>query len=93
MSCLAETLIYLLAVLGIIFTSMTFFEMFFYNGTNNKSYRIFSKNKVGKEKIEVIIKLDNVSDKTEENITKLIKNNELINLREISDVIAIEKSE
>lgn len=93
MSCLAETLIYLLAVLGIIFTSMTFFEMFFYNDTNNKSYRIFSKNKIRKEKIEVIIKLDNVSDKTEENITKLIKNNELINLREISDVITIEKSE
>ena len=39
MSCLAETLIYLLAVLGIIFTSMTFFEMFFYNGTNNKFLR------------------------------------------------------
>ena len=56
MSCLAETLIYLLAVLGIIFTSMTFFEMFFYNGTNNKSYRIFSKNKIGKEKIEVKIR-------------------------------------
>ena len=93
MSCLAETLIYLLAVLGIIFTSMTFFEMFFYNGINNKSYRIFTKNKVGKKKIEVIIKLNNVSDKTEENITKLIKNNELINLREISDVITIEKSE
>ena len=93
MSCLAETLIYLLAVLGIIFTSMTFFEMFFYNGINNKSYRIFSKNKIGQEKIEVIIKLNNVSDKTEENITKIIKNNELINLREISDVITIEKSE
>lgn len=93
MNCLAETLIYLLAVLGIIFTSMTFFEMFSYNNIVNKSYRIFSKNKKGKEKIEIIIRLNNIDENKEKEITELIKNDTFINLREISDVITIEKSE
>lgn len=93
MNCLAETLIYLLAILGIIFTSMTFFEMFGYNNIINKSYRIFSKNKKGKEKVEVIIRLNNIDENKEKEITELIKNDTFINLREISDDIIVEKAE
>ncbi|MDD3304465.1 MAG: hypothetical protein PHP54_06090 [Clostridia bacterium] len=91
MNCLAETLIYLLAILGIIFTSMTFFEMFTGNNTMNKSYRIFSKKKKRKEKVEVVIKLNGIKEEREKELTRLIQEEENVNIKEIADIITIEK--
>ena len=44
MQNLLESCIYLLAIMGIIFTTISFLEMFIQKRINNNSYRIFNKN-------------------------------------------------
>lgn len=91
MEYLIETLIYLLAILGIIFTSISFYEMFDLKKYINNTYRIFSKNSIDKSKnVEVIIKLKGFDEIEEKELIDHIYNSESINLKEISDNIIIE---
>lgn len=92
MECLIETLIYLLAILGIIFTSISFYEMFDLKKYINNTYRIFSKNNFNKDKdVEVVIRIKGLNDLEEKKLINHIKSNKTINLKEISNKIIIEK--
>lgn len=94
MEYLIETLIYLLAILGIIFTSISFYEMFDLKKYINNTYRIFSKNSIDTTKnVEVIIKLKGLDEIEEKELIDNINNNKSINLKEISDNIIIEKED
>lgn len=94
MEYLIETLIYLLAILGIIFTAISFYEMFDLKKYINNTYRIFSKNNINKNKnIEIVIKLKGFDEIEEKELIDNINNNENINLKEISDNIIIEKED
>lgn len=94
MGYLIETLIYLLAIFGIIFTSISFYEMFDLKKYINNTYRIFSKSSTNiDKKIEVIIKIKGLSELEEDKLIECISDNNGVNLKEISDNIIIEKEE
>ena len=89
MEYIIETLIYLLAILGIIFTSISFYEMFDLNRYINNTYRIFSKDDDENNKIEIIVKISGLNELEEENLVKKIKGDN--NLKELANKIIIEK--
>ena len=91
MEYLIETLIYLLAILGIIFTSISFYEMFDLNKYINNTYRIYSKDECGNKKVEVVIKMYGVDELEEEKIVKILKEDN--NLKDVSNKIIIEKED
>lgn len=93
MECLVEICIYLLAILGIIFTSISFYEMFDLKKYINNSYRIFTNNKFKDDKkIDVIIKLKGLSEEEIKYLIDDIKDGS-VNLKEISNNIIIEKQD
>lgn len=93
MQCLLNSIIYLLAIMGLIFTSMTFFEMFIQKKTINNSYRIFSNNNENNNKrIEVILQIEGLDKNEEENLIKSIIEKKDINLKEIATSILIQKN-
>ena len=89
MDGIIETLIYLLAIMGIIFTSMSFFEVFSNRYTQN--YKIFSKNNMKNKKVEVIINLKNIDEKEEEEIVDVLINGEYNNLEDVVDAVKVQK--
>ena len=94
MGYLIETLIYLIAIFGIIITSISFYEMLDLKKYINNTYRIFSKKNNDKnKKIEILIKIKGLDELEEKDLIENIKNNEGINLKEISNNITIEKEE
>ena len=93
MECLVEICIYLLAILGIIFTSISIYEMFDLKKYINNSYRIFTNNKFSdNKKIDVIIKLEGLNDEEIKDLVDDIKDGSA-NLKEISNNIIIEKQD
>ena len=89
MNGIIETLIYLLAIMGIIFTSMSFFEVFSNRYTQN--YKIFSKNNMKNKKVEVIINLKNIDEEEEEEIVDVLINGEYNNLEDVVDAVRVQK--
>lgn len=89
MECIIETLIYLLAILGIIFTSISFYEMFDLNRYINNTYRIFFKESNNKKNINVTFEIKGFNDNEEEDIIKEISNN--IELKKLVNKIIIKK--
>lgn len=90
MQCLIDSLVYLVATLGIIFTTMSFYDMFFYG---KRTYRIYSKVANEDKNVEVVIKLRNLNDKEEEDIVKMIRESESVNLKEIANCIIIQNDD
>lgn len=86
-----ETLIYLLAILGIIFTSISFYEMFDLNKYINNTYRIYSNNSLDSKKVEIIVKLYGIDEVEEESIVNVLKDDDKI--KNISNKIIIEREE
>ena len=94
MEYIIETFIYLLAILGIIFTSISFYEMFDLKKYINNTYRIFSRKNIDERKnVEVVIKIRGLDELEEKELIENIKNSESINLKEISNNITIEKED
>lgn len=94
MEYLIEILIYLMAIFGIIFTSISFYEMFDLKKYINNTYRIFTKNDIDEDKnVEILIKIKGLDEFEEDKLIEYIKNNEKINIKEISNKIIIEKEE
>ena len=93
MESLVEICIYLLAVFGIIVTSISFYEMFDLKKYINNSYRIFSNNKSKDDKkIDVIIKLNGLDEEEIKDLVQDVKDGN-VNLKEISNNIIIEKQD
>lgn len=86
-----DSMIYLLAILGIILTTITFLEMLIQKRTIQNSYRIFHKNNENNKNIEVVIHIENLSEEEEKNLVKKINENQEIKIREIANSIVIQK--
>lgn len=86
-----DSMIYLLAILGIILTTITFLEMLIQKRTIQNSYRIFQKNNENNKNIEVVIHIENLSEEEEKNLVKKINENQEIKIREIANSIVIQK--
>ncbi len=90
MQCLIDSLVYLVATLGIIFTTMSFYDMFFYG---KRTYRIYSKTSNEDKSVEIIIKLKKVNEKEEEEIVKMIQESECVNLKKMANYIIIQNDD
>ena len=89
MATLIETLIYLLSILGLIFTSISFIEI--YNYRNSTDYNLFNKKNKKISRIQVTISMENVCEKEENKIIDTLLRGEYTNLQEVVDCVTIEK--
>jgi len=93
MEIFVETIIYLLAILGIIFTSISFYEMFDLRKYINNTYRIYSKNSDDIERnVEIIVKIEGLNDIEEKDLVDIL-NSDNVNIKQISNSITIEREE
>lgn len=89
MEILIETIVSLLAILGIILVACSFFDMFrYYSIWPIKDKTSATKNK---KRVEVILKLYNVSDDSKEELLNKIKLGEYSDLENLVDNIKIEE--
>jgi len=91
MQYLLESCIYLLAIMGIIFTTISFLEMFIQKRINNNSYRIFNKNNENNKSIDIIIHTENLTESEEKELIEKIVQKSKIDLQEIATSIIIQK--
>lgn len=87
MNSIIEIVIYIVAILGIIFTYISL-------KSNDELYSIGSENdscRLDVKKVEVIVKTINYSEDEIEELMKVIKNGKFDNLSNIVDNIKIEK--
>lgn len=92
MQILLDSIIYLLAILGIILTSITFFEMFTQKRIINNSYRIFTVNNENNKNMEVIVYIENLDENEEKILIDDIKKNKCIKLDETITSVIIQKN-
>lgn len=92
MEYLVEVLIYLLAILGIIFTSFSLYEMFDMNRYFNRSYRIYTKKSKDQKRVDIIAKIQGYDEIAEKELIESLKKDQ-VNLKEISNSILIEKED
>lgn len=87
MNSIIEIVIYIVAILGIIFTyiSLKSYEELYSIGSDNDSCRLDFK------KVEVVIKTINYNEDEIEELMRVIKNGKFDNLSNIVDNIKIEK--
>ncbi len=96
MNTLIETIIYLIAIVGIIAIIGSFFEIFnnsyldYFKKVSNKTFD-FRKNDINSDKtVTIDVYLNNMSDSESEKMTKEIKNSKCLN--DIADYINIYKT-
>lgn len=96
MNTLIETIIYLVAVIGIVAIIGSFFEMFnnnyldYFKRVSNKIFD-FRKSEIKSDKtVTIDVYLNNMSDDESERMTKEIKNSKCLN--DIADYINIYKT-
>lgn len=92
MQILLDSIIYLLAVMGIIFTTISFFEVFVQKRIINNSYRIFINNNENNKNIEVIICIKNLDEEEENELIEKIVKSKNINIEEIANSVIIQKN-
>lgn len=92
MQILLDSIIYLLAVMGIIFTTISFFEAFVQKRIINNSYRIFINNNENNKNIEVIICIKNLDEEEENELIEKIIKSKNINIEEIANSVIIQKN-
>ncbi len=92
MQILLDSIIYLLAVMGIIFTTISFFEVFVQKRIINNSYRIFINNNENNKNIEVIICIKNLDEEEENELIEKIIKSKNINIEEIANSVIIQKN-
>lgn len=90
MSSLIETLIYLLAIMGIIFTSITFIEIF--NYSNYFSYNLFCKRTKDDEKrVEILVNMKNLTEEEEDELLDILLTGDYTDLEKVVDVVRVDK--
>lgn len=89
MASLIETLIYLLAIMGIIFTSITFIEIFNYD--NYSSYNLFCKKENNEKKVELLINMQNLTEEEEDELLDVLLKGDYTDLEKIVDTVRVEK--
>lgn len=90
MSSLIETLIYLLAIMGIIFTSITFIEIF--NYSNYSSYNLFcKKNKDDEKRVEILVNMKNLTEEEEDELLDILLTGDYTDLEKVVDAVRVDK--
>lgn len=84
MQLLIETLIYLLACLGIILITASFFSIIKYQGNFIDTYSIFNKKN---KKIELVVKFYNIPEDQKNLVMEKIKKGDYKNIEDIVDKI------
>lgn len=90
MASLIETLIYLLAIMGIIFTSITFIEIF--NYSNYSSYNLFcKKTKDDEKRVEIIVNMKNLTEEEEDELLDILLTGDYTDLEKVVDTVRVNK--
>lgn len=90
MASLIETLIYLLAIMGIIFTSITFIEIF--NYSNYSSYNLFcKKTKDDEKRVEVLVNMKNLTEEEEDELLDILLTGDYTDLEKVVDTVRVDK--
>ncbi len=90
MASLIETLIYLLAIMGIIFTSITFIEIF--NYSNYSSYNLFcKKTKDDEKRVEIIVNMKNLTEEEEDELLDILLTGDYTDLEKVVDTVRVDK--
>lgn len=90
MASLIETLIYLLAIMGIIFTSITFIEIF--NYSNYSSYNLFcKKTKDDEKRVEIIVNMKNLTEEEEYELLDILLTGDYTDLEKVVDTVRVDK--
>ena len=90
MASLIETLIYLLAIMGIIFTSITFIEIF--NYCNYSSYNLFCKRtKVDEKRVEILVNMKNLTEEEEDELLDILLTGDYTDLEKVVDTVRVDK--
>ncbi len=92
MGIFIQTIIYLLAVLGIIITTMSFFESYIYKNNSESQYKFYRKNYMKNKHVEIIININGFNENEENEIIDKIKNGKYENIEEVADEFKIIKS-
>lgn len=99
MQSVIETIIYLLAIFGIIIISVSFFDVVIYKNISNNiskieenTYKIFSKKELKNSRIEVLINMENVNEEDEIILIDKIKKGDYEKIEDIVDMLEIRKS-
>lgn len=87
MECLVNSLIYLLAIMGIVFTTMSFWEMFRIKSSDKIEERVYGK---GNKKVQIIVVLEEENEESDALLSK-IRSGDAINLKENANTIIIQK--
>ena len=94
MQYLVDSLIYLTAIIGIIFTTISIYEIVNLKKEDIKSKsRVYTYSKCFKRNIEIKITFNNFDEENDSKIVEMIENDEKVNLKEIADYIIVEKYE
>ncbi len=90
MASLIETLIYLLAIMGIIFTSITFIEIF--NYSNYSSYNLFcKKTKDDEKRVEILVNMKNLTEEEEDELLDILLTGDYTDLEKVVDTVRVDK--
>ena len=84
---IVETLVYLLGIMGIIFTSIMFIEIC--NMKNYSTYKLFSNNPLKKKRAEITINFENFEEEEEEEIIDILLKGEYSDLEKVVDTVKI----
>lgn len=91
MYSLLETLIHLLAIMGIIFTTVSFLGIFNSNIIYQNSYRFCSRNNMKDKKIEIVICVENLTEEEEAEILDTILTGNYTDIKDITNSVKIER--
>lgn len=89
MQIFIETIIYLLAIMGIIICSMSIFDICMYKTICKSSHKIYTSSKSGGKKVEIVIKFENINQSEKEEIINKVKNGDFKDIEEIVNTISI----
>lgn len=85
MNTFVETLIYLFAIMGIILTTMSFFDMFNYKDLANNSYKLFGKNSMKPKRVDIVITIQGYNEEESEQLVDKILDG---NYDRIEDIVS-----
>lgn len=89
MQMFVETIIYLIAIMGIIVSTISIFDIFFYKGICRKRDSLYTKNWAGTGKVTLTIKFENITLDKKREIVHRIENGEYENIQDLVDSVDI----